>query len=73
MSESAYKPAYKESPKTALSGADAPPADINSLADLLLTLPESDRADLLAGMPLEQRRQVAQLLAKRIMEGSTHE
>ena len=59
--------------KPEVSSVDDPSPDIAALADLLTTLPTSDRAKLLADMPLEQRRQIAQLLAKRIMEDSTHE
>ena len=46
---------------------------IASLAHLLATLPESDRAELIADMPLDRRRQVARVMAKRIMEGDSDE
>ncbi|MCH7921360.1 MAG: hypothetical protein IIC50_25755, partial [Planctomycetes bacterium] len=59
--------------KTQDSSADDLSPEITALTDLLTTLPESDRAELLADMPLDQRRQVARLLVKRLTEDSTHE
>ena len=64
---------HENDAKTEISSVDAPSPDIAALADLLTTLPESDRAELLADMPLDQRRQVARLLVKRLTEDSTHE
>ena len=62
---------HENDAKSEVSSVDAPsPA---ALADLPTTLPGSDRAELIADMPLEQRGQVAQLLATRITEDSTHE
>ena len=64
---------HENDAKTEVSSVDAPPPEITALADLLTTLPKADRAELLADMPLEQRRQIAQLLAKRLTENSTNE
>ncbi len=64
---------HENDAKTEVSSVDAPSPDIAALADLLATLPKPDRAELLAQMPLEQRRQVAQFMAKRLTEDSPHE
>ncbi len=50
------------------SGTDTPLPDITTLADLLITLPDSDRTDIIAGLPQDQRVAVARLLVKRIQE-----
>jgi len=46
---------------------------ITTLADLLTTLPDSDRADIIAGLPQAQRVAVAKLLAARITEDTPND
>lgn len=50
-----------------------PPADVSTLADLLTALPSQDRADIIAGLPQEQRLAVTKLIAGRITEDNTNE
>ena len=60
-------------PEKVRISAPVSPSDITTLADLLSALPSSDRADIIAGLPQDQRLAVARLLAKRITEDNTHE
>lgn len=51
-----------------LSDADTPSPDVTSLADVLTTLPESDRIDIIVDLSHDQRLDVARLLAAKIKE-----
>ena len=55
------------------SDPSVPPPDIATLADLLTALPDSDRADVIAGLLREHRLAVAKLIAARITEDNTHD
>ncbi|MCH8219264.1 MAG: hypothetical protein IH892_21115 [Planctomycetes bacterium] len=53
-----------------ISSVDAPSPDIAALADLLATLPDSDRIDIIADLPHDQRLAVARHIAKKIKENA---
>jgi len=58
---------------SAQNDPDLAPPDITALADLLTTLPDSDRAGIIADLPQEERLAVARLIAKKITEDSRNE
>jgi len=53
---------------SALSDANPPPPAIAALADLLTALPDSDRTDIIAGLPRDQILAVAKLIVAKITE-----
>jgi len=60
--------AHENDTESGLSGAGGPSPEITTLADLLASLPDSDRADIIADLPQEKRLTIARLLAARIKE-----
>ena len=65
--------AHENDTESRLSDAGAPSPDITVLADLLAALPASDRADVIAHLPQDQRLAIARLLAARIKETSNEQ
>ena len=50
------------------SGPDSSPTELSALADLLTALPDSDRTDIIAGLPRDQILAVAKLIVAKITE-----
>jgi len=57
---------HENDTESELSDTSVPSPDIIVLADLLATLPDSDRAGIIADLPQDQRLAIARLLATRI-------